>query len=60
MANKKQLKRLQKQGVKAWIQWRKEHLNIEPNLILADLRRADLILAFLSSANLRYALQLHF
>jgi uncharacterized protein YjbI with pentapeptide repeats len=52
--------RLLKQGVAAWIAWRRENLDIRPNLRLANLSGANLRLANLhgadlSGANLREA-----
>ena len=49
MANQEHLDIL-KQGVVMWSRWRKEHADIKPNFIEADLNRADL-----SRANLRGA-----
>ncbi len=40
-----------KQGVKTWNQWRKEHPDIHPNLVGAELSGADLRKADLSEAN---------
>ena len=52
MANQEQLDIL-KQGVQVWNQWRREHLDIRPNLSYADLSTADLIGANLSDSDLR-------
>jgi uncharacterized protein YjbI with pentapeptide repeats len=53
MANQEHLDLL-KQGVDVWNQWRKEHLDIRPNLSNADLRNASLVGVDLSRADLRY------
>jgi hypothetical protein len=54
MANKEHLSIL-KQGVEVWNQWRKEHPDIQPDLIRANLRGAFLIGANFIGANLRGA-----
>ena len=51
MANREHLKIL-KQGVDAWNKWRKENLEIKPDLTEAKLYEADLSEADLSGANL--------
>ncbi len=51
MANLEHL-RILKQGVKAWNQWRKEHIDIQPDLEEADLRGTDLRGINLRGANL--------
>ena len=51
MANQEQLKFL-KQGVAEWNAWRREHPEIRPNLIMAQLLGADLSRANLSGAGL--------
>jgi hypothetical protein len=59
MADQKHLDIL-KQGMQAWNKWREEHPDIRPNLSGANLSRAHLSNYTLYSANLGYALQLHF
>ena len=54
MANSEHLKILT-EGVEVWNQWRKENIEVEPNLSEADLRVADLRVADLSEADLRDA-----
>lgn len=50
MANQEHLDIL-KQRMKTWNQWRKEHPDIHPNLVGADLSDADLRKADLSETN---------
>ena len=64
MANKEHLDIL-KQGIEVWNNWRKEHVDIRPDLREADLREVNLVDAKLSRADLYRAdlyraLQLHF
>lgn len=54
MANQEHLDVL-KQGVNVWNEWRKQHPDIKPDLIEADLSGANLIGAHLEEANLEYA-----
>ena len=54
MANQEHLDIL-KQGVEVWNQWRREHLNIQPDFSGANLSKADLSKANLNKANLRLA-----
>ena len=53
MANQEHLDIL-KQGVETWNQWRKEHIDIQPDLSGADLIEANLSEADLREANLSY------
>jgi len=54
MANEEHLARL-KNGVDAWNKWRVENLDVIPNLVEADLRRANLGRANFAGADLREA-----
>jgi hypothetical protein len=54
MANQEHLDIL-KQGVSIWNEWRKEHLDIQPDLRGVDLEKADLSGAFLREAHLEGA-----
>lgn len=54
MANPEHVKIL-KQGVQAWNAWRREHPDIRPDLVGADLNGSDLKVVDLSGANLREA-----
>ncbi len=54
MANPEHLQILKK-GVEAWNEWRREGVEMAPDLNAADLSRANLIRADLSGAQLRFA-----
>ena len=55
MADEKQLKRLLKEGVKAWNEWREKHPDDEIDLDKAQLEGANLVRANLEGANLFFA-----
>jgi uncharacterized protein YjbI with pentapeptide repeats len=52
MANEEHVRRLLKEGVKAWNAWREAELDVTPDLTSANLSGADLSSANLSGANL--------
>jgi hypothetical protein len=55
MANEEHVRRILKQTLAAWHQWRLKNPGIVPNLSRADLSGADLFMANLSAVNLRGA-----